>query len=69
MCAFVFYLICINNDVMAAISIEKSIELSRPQFSSDVLKFGVKITVEKIITTGSDVNLKTKWRFLLILIH
>ena len=35
MCVFVFSLINLNNDVMAAIFIGKPVALSWPQFSSD----------------------------------
>ena len=38
MCAFVFWLISINDDVTAAILDEKTVALSRPQFSSDFLE-------------------------------
>ena len=37
MCAFMFGLISINDDVTAAILDEKTVALSRPQFLSDFL--------------------------------
>ena len=38
MCVFIFGLISINDDVMAAIVMLKTVALSRPKFSSDFLE-------------------------------